>query len=35
MGLSIEYSETSIRWEIPLQRGDLPPININDWDDNS
>jgi len=35
MGLSIEKTSTLTTWEIPLQTGDLAPIDINDWDDNS
>jgi hypothetical protein len=35
MGLSIEKTTTLIKWSIPLQKGDLPPTEINDWDDNS
>lgn len=35
MALSIVESETLSKWEIPLQKGDLPPTEINDWDDNS
>lgn len=35
MALSIENSTTLTKWEIPLQKGDLPPNEINDWDDNS
>jgi hypothetical protein len=35
MGLAIINSETLITWEIPLVYGDLPPDNINEWDDNS
>lgn len=35
MALSIEKSTTLTRWEIPLQKGDLSPTQINDWDDNS
>jgi len=35
MALSIETTDTLTIWEIPLMHGDLPPIHINDWDDNS
>jgi len=35
MGLSIEKTNTLTKWEIPLQKGDLPPVEINDWNDNS
>lgn len=35
MGLSITKSTTLTKWEIPLMKGDLPPIDINNWEDNS
>ena len=34
MGLSIEKTSTLTKWEIPLQKGDLPN-KINYWNDNS
>ena len=35
MALGITKSDTMTKWEIPLMQGDLPPDNINNWDDNS
>jgi len=35
MGLSIQKTSSLTKWEIPLQHGDLPPDQINDWKDNS
>lgn len=35
MALSIEKSNVFTKWEIPLQHGDLPPDEINDWEDNT
>lgn len=35
MGILIEKSSTTTRWDIPLMQGGLPPKYVNDWSDNS
>lgn len=35
MGLAITKTLTLTTWEIPLMQGDLPPDQINNWEDNS
>jgi len=35
MALGITKTDILTKWEIPLMKGDLPPDDINDWDDNS
>lgn len=35
MALGITKTPTLTNWEIPLMQGDLPPDQINDWQDNS
>lgn len=35
MALGIIKSDTTTRWEILLTQGDLPPDEINNWNDNT